>query len=61
MVLHIMVEMGTFLIYSMVQDIIWKAVTQLVKKYRFFMESEGSLPCSQNPATGPYPDSAESS
>jgi hypothetical protein len=30
-------------------------VTQLVKKYSaFFMEPEGSLPCSQKPATEPY-------
>jgi len=42
----------------MVQDIIWKAF----KKYpAFFMEPEGSLPCSQKPATGPYPELAESS
>jgi hypothetical protein len=34
-------------------------VTQLVKKYPvFFMEPEGSLPCSQKPATGPYPEPA---
>jgi hypothetical protein len=46
----------------MVQEIIWRAVTQLVKKYpAFFMEPEGSLPCSQKPATGPYPKPAESS
>jgi hypothetical protein len=25
------------------------------------MEPEGSLPCSQKPATGPYPEPAESS
>jgi hypothetical protein len=44
----------------MVQNIIWKSVTQPVKKYpAFFMESEGSLPCSQKTATGPYPESAE--
>jgi hypothetical protein len=32
-------------------------VTQLIKKYpAFFMEPEGSSPCSQKPATGPYPE-----
>jgi hypothetical protein len=37
-------------------------VTQLVKKYPvFFMEPEGSLPCSQKPDIGPYPEPAESS
>jgi hypothetical protein len=37
-------------------------VTQLVKKYpALFMEPEGSLSCSQKPATGPYPEPAESS
>jgi hypothetical protein len=37
-------------------------ITQLVKQYpAFFMELEGSLPCSQKPATGPYPEPAESS
>jgi hypothetical protein len=35
-------------------------VIQLVKKYpAFFMEPEVSLPCSQKPATGPYPEPAE--
>jgi hypothetical protein len=28
---------------------------------RFLMEPEGSSPCSQKPATGPYPEPAESS
>jgi hypothetical protein len=37
-------------------------VTQLVNEYpAFFMEPEGSLPCSQKPVTGPYPAPAESS
>jgi hypothetical protein len=37
-------------------------VIQLVKKYpAFFMEPDGSLSCSQKPATGPYLKPAESS
>jgi hypothetical protein len=37
-------------------------VTQLIKKYpAFFMEPKVSLLCSQKPATGPYPEPAESS
>jgi hypothetical protein len=32
----------------------------LKKGSAFFMEPEGSLPCSQKPDTGPYPDPAES-
>jgi hypothetical protein len=35
---------------------------QLVKEYpTFFMEPDDSLPCSQKPATGPYPEPTESS
>jgi hypothetical protein len=34
----------------------WEAVSQLVKEFPIFMETEGSLPCSQGPVTGPYPE-----
>jgi hypothetical protein len=35
-------------------------VTQLVKKSpAFYMEPEGSSPCSQKPATGPYAEPQE--
>jgi hypothetical protein len=46
----------------MVQDIIQKADGHSAcQKNPFFTEPEGSLPCSQKPATGPYPEPAESS
>jgi hypothetical protein len=35
-------------------------VSQLVKKFPTFMEHESSLPYSQEPATGPYPEPDES-
>jgi hypothetical protein len=49
--------------YSMVQDIFFQKliVTQLVKqKPVFFMDPEESSLCSQKPATGTYPNLAES-
>jgi hypothetical protein len=47
----------------MVQDIIWKTdcVSACQKNPIFFMESKGSIPCSQKPATRSYPKPAESS
>jgi hypothetical protein len=37
-------------------------VTQLIKQFTLpFMEPEGSLTCSQEPGTGPYPEPDESS
>jgi hypothetical protein len=39
-----------------------RIVTQLViQQPAFFMEPDGALPCSQKPATGPYPEPAKSS
>jgi hypothetical protein len=45
----------------MMQNIIWKAncPSAYQKNPAFFMEPEGSSPCSQKPATGPYPEPAE--
>jgi hypothetical protein len=47
----------------MEQVIIWKADSHSACQTIacFLMEPEGSLPCSQKPATGPYPEAAESS
>jgi hypothetical protein len=47
----------------MVQDIVSKADSHSAyQKYpAVFMEPQGSLPCSQKPAIGPYPEPDESS
>jgi hypothetical protein len=47
----------------MVQNIIWKTDCHSAyqKNPDFFMEPEGLSPCLQKPATGPYPEPAESS
>jgi hypothetical protein len=53
----------TYLLTSWCRTLFEKLIViQLVKKYpAFFVETEGSLPCSQKPATGPYLDPAVSS
>jgi hypothetical protein len=48
----------------MVQDIIWEADSHSAAQKKiscFLTEPEGLLPCSQKPATRPYPEPAESS
>jgi hypothetical protein len=51
------------LTFSVVQEIIWKSGSHssFKKNPAFFMELDGSLPCSQKPTIGPYPEPAESS
>jgi hypothetical protein len=50
------------LTHSMAQDTIWKADSHSAcqKIPAFFMEPEGSLPYSQQPSTGTYPEPVES-
>jgi hypothetical protein len=61
---HTIVQVSTYLLtYSMVQDIILKADCYLARQKisRFPTKPEGSSPCSQKLATGPYLEPAESS
>jgi len=66
LVLPVLTYLLTYLLtysltHCMMQDIIWKADSHSAcQNYpAFFMEPEGSLPCSQKPAMGPYPEPAE--
>jgi hypothetical protein len=45
---------------SMVLDVTWKIVTQLVKKFVPFKEPKSSLLCSQRPTVGLYPEQVKS-
>jgi hypothetical protein len=45
-----------------VRDLLEKLIiAEMFKKFPAFLESEVSLPCSQQPATGPYPEPHASS
>jgi hypothetical protein len=61
--MHLLTYLLTYLFHSWCRIFFEKLIiTQLVKHYpAFFMEPEGTLPCSQKPAIGPYSESAESS
>jgi hypothetical protein len=51
----------TFIANSIDQSLVEKlAVAQLVKKFPVFMDTEYLLPCSQEPATGTYPEADKS-
>jgi hypothetical protein len=52
--------LNCLLTYSMVQDSLWKADSHSAcETTARFMKPEVSLPCSQKPATAPYPEPAE--
>jgi hypothetical protein len=46
-------------IYNLMEQSPWEAKSQSVTKIPPFMDPEGSLLCSQEPATGPYPEPDE--
>jgi hypothetical protein len=57
-VYHLLTYLLTYLLTPWCRALFEKLIViQLVKKYlAFYMEPEGSSPCSQKPDIGPYPE-----
>jgi len=60
--LHLKLQLTYLLTYSLTHSMVQNIILKAYQIYpTFFMEPEGSSPCSQKPASGPYPQPLESS